>query len=193
MESFNFFRVDPDTPVQDEPKFIVFLTCLVTLFSMYCFNCKYEKPDIEVNKNGTMVTVVQHCKSCKEAGKTPFKWCSQPFVFGRYPAGNLLLSFAILVAGASVTKVLMVFSHMHLSVYTAHTFFMHQRRYIFPTVMTFWESTRSGMIKSAKMAKESIWAGDGKFDSMGHCAKYGAYTMLCSSIGKIVHFELLQV
>jgi hypothetical protein len=28
---------------------------------------------------------------------------------------------------------------------------------------------------------------------MGHYAKYGAYTMLCSSIGKIVHFELVQV
>ena len=28
---------------------------------------------------------------------------------------------------------------------------------------------------------------------MGHSAKYGSYTMFCSSIMKIVHFELLQV
>ena len=160
---------------------------------MFCFNCKSEQPNIEVKKNGTMVTVVQQCKSCSPAGKTPFKWRSQPFVLGRHPAGNMLLSMAILVAGASVTKVLMIFSHMRLSVYTAHTFFTHQRKYIFPTIMTVWESTRNRLIESTKIAKESIWAGDGRFDSMSHYAKYGAYTMLCSSIGKIVHFELVQV
>jgi hypothetical protein len=62
------------------------------------------------------------------------------FVFGRHSAGNMLLSMAIREAGASVTKVLMVFLHMRLSVYTAHTFFTHQRKYIFPTIMTVWES-----------------------------------------------------
>lgn len=41
--------------------------------------------------------------------------------------------------------------------------------------------------------KDVIWCGDGCFDSMGHSAKYGAYTMFCSSILKVVHFELLQV
>ncbi len=38
-----------------------------------------------------------------------------------------------------------------------------------------------------------IWCGDGRFDSMGHCVKYGAYTMFCPSIMKIVHFEIVQV
>ena len=28
---------------------------------------------------------------------------------------------------------------------------------------------------------------------MGHSAKYGAYTMFCCAIAKIVHFELVQV
>ena len=28
---------------------------------------------------------------------------------------------------------------------------------------------------------------------MGHSAKFGVYTLLCSPIMKIVHFELLQV
>lgn len=103
---------------------------------MFCFNCKNEQPDIEVKKNGTMVAVVQKCKSCNQAGKTPFKRHCQTFVLGRQPTGNVLLSMAFLAAGASVTKVLMVFSHMRLSVYTAHTFFTHQKKYIFPTIMT---------------------------------------------------------
>lgn len=41
--------------------------------------------------------------------------------------------------------------------------------------------------------KDVEWTGDRRFDSMGHSAKYGAYTMLCTTIMKIVHFELAQV
>ena len=37
------------------------------------------------------------------------------------------------------------------------------------------------------------WSGDGRFDLMGHSAKYGVYTMYNNSISKLVHFELLQV
>lgn len=110
-----------------------------------------------------------------------------------YPVGNLLLSFAILVAGASVSKILLVFSHMGLSVYTARAFFKHQRNLLFPTVITCWEATKSILIETVKMGKESVWAGGGSFDSMGHSAKYGGYTMLCASVGKIVYFELVQV
>lgn len=36
-------------------------------------------------------------------------------------------------------------------------------------------------------------AGDGRHDSMGHSAKYGAYTMFCCTMPSIVHFELVQV
>ncbi|CAH3156554.1 unnamed protein product [Pocillopora meandrina] len=34
--------------------------------------------------------------------------------------------------------------------------------------------------------------GDGRFDSLGHSAKYGVYTMFCTTILKVVHFELVQ-
>ena len=41
--------------------------------------------------------------------------------------------------------------------------------------------------------KDVVWCGDGRFDSMGHSAKYGVYTMMSTSVMKIVHFELVQV
>ena len=41
--------------------------------------------------------------------------------------------------------------------------------------------------------KNATCSGDGRFDSMGHSAKYGAYPMFCNSISKIVHYEIRQV
>ena len=36
-------------------------------------------------------------------------------------------------------------------------------------------------------------AGDARHDSMGHNAKYGAYSILSCAESKIIHFELVQV
>ena len=36
-------------------------------------------------------------------------------------------------------------------------------------------------------------AGDGRHDSMGHSAKFGAYTMFCCTLPMIIHFALIQV
>ena len=175
---------------QDEPKFIVFYSVLLRLFSMFCFKCKREKPKVKTEQNGTMVTVLQYCDACQ--GKS-FTWRSQPFVLGRYPAGNILLSFAILMAGASISKVLLVFRHMGLSVYSSRTFFYHQHKFVFPAILIYWESYQSSLIESLKSVGQVVWCGDGTFDSMGHSAKYGVYTMFCTTILKIVHFDLLQV
>ena len=69
---------------------------------------------------------------------------------------------------------------------SAHTYYY--------TVVQYWEKYRGGLIQTLKGLKEAlIWCGDGRFDSVGHSAKYGAYTMYCSTISKIVHFEVLQV
>lgn len=38
-----------------------------------------------------------------------------------------------------------------------------------------------------------IVSGDGRHDSMGHTAKYGAYTIFCCSLPMIIHFALVQV
>lgn len=136
------------------------------------------------------LTVYQDCRSC---GAKSFEWKSQPLIVGKYPAGNILLSFAILMAGASVTKVLLVCRHLGLSVYCARTFFLHQTRFLFPIILKHWETYRAVLINQLKAVKHVAWSGDGRFDSMGHCAKYGVYTMFCSSISKVVHFELVQV
>ena len=162
---------------------------LLKIFALFCFTCKAENPHVSMQQNGTMVTVTQHCSKCTKG----YVWRSQPFVHGKCPAGNVLLSFAVLMAGASISKILLVFRHMGLSVISSRTFFSHQRSFVFPTVIHHWESYRTQLINTLKNMKEVVWSGDGRFDSMGHSAKYGAYTMFCSTIMKVVHFELIQV
>ena len=131
-----------------------------------------------------MVTVTQHWLKCRKI----FVLQSQPTVYG-----NLLLSFAILMAGASVSKVLLIFRPMGLCVYAARTYFRHQRSFIFPVILHYWEQYRTNLVSKLKTMKDVVWTGDGRFDSVGHSAKYKAYTMLYNSIMKIVHFHVIQV
>jgi solute carrier family 8 (sodium/calcium exchanger) len=64
---------------------------------------------------------------------------------------------------------------------------------MFPLILQYWEKSRAALINQLKGIKDSVWAGDERFDSMGHSAKYGCYTMLNCNLTKLVHFELLQV
>ncbi len=55
------------------------------------------------------------------------------------------------------------------------------------------ERSNQRLKKTIKQMKDVAWTGDGRFDSVGHSAKYGVYNMFCTTIMKIVHFELVQV
>ena len=74
---------------------------LLQLFPLFCFKCKQNNATATMKANGTMVTVTQSCSRCQGV----FTWNSQPPpILGKYPIGNVLLSFSILVAGASINK-----------------------------------------------------------------------------------------
>lgn len=164
---------------------------LMNLFSMFCFKCKEEKPGVTIKKSGTMATVIQTCKQC--GNNHQFKWRSQPFIEGRHPAGNLMMSFGILMSGVNISQAFLMFRHMGLSAISPRTYFSHQRKFLFPAIFGYWEKYRAALIAKLKSVRDAQWSGDGRFDSMGHNAKYGVYTMFCNSISKLVHFELLQV
>ena len=118
----------------------------------------------------------------------------QPAIYTWSKTSNILLSFSVLMAGASISKVLLICKHLGLSVFNVRTFFYHQKKYLFPPhYYQILEDYRASLITSLQKVKDLVWCGDGRFDSMGHSAKYGVYTMFCSSFNKCVHFELLQV
>lgn len=54
---------------------------------------------------------------------------------------------------------------------------------VFPTILLYWEKYQKQMLEKVKAVKDGIIiAGDGCHDRMGHCAKYGAYTIFCCTI-----------
>ena len=97
------------------------------------------------------------------------------------------------MVGASIHQILLVFGHLGLKVHSARTFFRYQKLFLFPVILYHWETYRSNLVSKIKQLKDVEWTGDGRFDSFGHSAKYGAYTMFCTTIMKNVHFELVQV
>lgn len=111
--------------LRTEPKFVVFLTQLLSLFH-FCHQCKRDKIIVNVYSHGTMAEVIMTCIHPNCGKKTT--WHSQPnFPGTKIAAGNLLLSFGILLAGSSATKVLRVFQHMGMACFSLVTFFRYQR------------------------------------------------------------------
>ena len=51
--------------------------------------------------------------------------------------------------------------------------FYHQRKYILPSILQYWESYQAKLVQSLTSVQDCVWSGDGRFDSMGHSAKYG--------------------
>ena len=183
------YRCEFGTKDVDQPKFIVFFGMLMQIFQQFCFNCKEDSPEVTIKQTGSMATVIQTCKKCKNE----FKWRSQPLVLGSIPAGNLMMSFGILTSGVNISQVFLMFKHMGLAAITIRTFFRHQRQFLIPSVLLQWERNRDSLIEKIKSIKDAQWSGDGRFDSMGHSAKYGSYTMFCNSMSKLIHFEVVQV
>lgn len=112
--------------VRTEPKFIVFVKQLLLLFQV-CSSCKVDGLLTKWKTIGTMVEITTLCANptCKEKTKV---WKSQPdFPETKIPAGNFLVSFAIVVSGACVTKISNVFRHMGLSCISLSTYYNHQK------------------------------------------------------------------
>ncbi|KAK3745840.1 hypothetical protein QZH41_014931 [Actinostola sp. cb2023] len=184
--------------IRTEPKHIVFLSQLLLLFK-FCHWCKDDDPLVEVSQLGTEVIVKTICKNPKcanpKCANKEITWNSQPTLPGwpGLPAGNFLLCMAILLTGGSVTKVTQMFAHMGLGCISLNTYFKHQRTKLFPTIHVYWKRCQKKMLDGLKVIEGGIVvAGDGRHDSMGHSAKYGAYTVLCCSVPMIIHFALVQ-
>lgn len=88
------FRAQASSPVQNISKYIVYETCIMELFEV-CPVCQ-RSCHVRSQKLGTFLRVEQLCHHCHFSRK----WDSQP-IMGSTPAGNLHLSAAVYLCGAS--------------------------------------------------------------------------------------------
>ena len=120
----------------------------MSLFSLFCFNCKMSKPREEIKRNGSMAEVAQLCSTC--GPRRAFQWNSQPCMLGKYPDGNLMISFGILMSGVNISKTMLLFKHMGLCSISIRTYFIHQTKFLFPSVLLHWEKYRRALIEKIK-------------------------------------------
>ena len=74
------------------------------------------------------------------------------------------------------------------------SFFYCIQTKVFPTLLIYWKKyQQSKMEQLKKIDGGVVVAGDGRHDSMGHSAKFCAYTMFCSTVPMIIHFDIVQV
>ena len=65
---------------------------------------------------------------------------------------------------------------------------------LFPAIHLFWKAKQKGMMNHLRAQDDVVVSGDGRHDSMGHSAKYCAYTIFsCTKTTSIIHFNVVQV
>lgn len=111
-----------------------------------------------------------------------------------FPAGNILLSAAILFAGALPTKTLRVLEFLGCASIGLTSFYSHQKLFLHPTIENVWQDQQANFISILQAFDEPLSiGGDGRSDSPGHSAKYGSYTFMDLEHDVVLDIQLVQV
>ena len=167
----------------------MFESQLLELFQQ-CPQCQQKAEGQVSHTLGTLVQIVQTCSHCDSTRV----WNSQPFL-RNVPAGNLLLSGVLLFSGSHPVQALRMLDMLGVRTISTSTFFRHQTQYLQPTIISAWQEHQAGLVKQLKAdhAKQVILAVDGRSDSPGHCAKFGATSAIEQQIRKVLDVQLVQV
>ena len=162
---FISYRDDTEDPPENEVKFLVFRSHLLSLFTV-CRSCHQLCSGEVVQQMGTFISIKQSCSHCDHE----WLWNSQPFIKNK-PAGNILLSAAILFSGSTPAKVLHFLNCLNVACITDRTFYLHQTHYLEPSVLSVWSHKQQQLLSACKLPLTI--GGDERADSPGHSAKYG--------------------
>ena len=110
----------------------MFRSHLLSLFTA-CRSCHQLCTSKVTQQIETFISIKQICFYCGHE----WSWHSQPFIKDR-PAGNILLSAAILFSGSTPTKVFHLMNFLQVLCFTDRTFYIHQTEYLEPAVISVW-------------------------------------------------------
>ncbi|XP_064467916.1 uncharacterized protein LOC135378751 [Ornithodoros turicata] len=171
--------VDP----QEEPKYIVFESKLKELFRV-CTTC-LSPCTSSFSCVGSLLRVKCYCPD----GHI-FCWESQPYIANK-PAGNVLLSAAILFSGASPIPTLRMLQLINVKAICDNTFFCYQRGYLLPAITEVWIQHQATLLVEMQGRRINL-AADGRCDSPGHNAKYLSYNFYNWELNKVIHTVQVQ-
>ncbi|XP_067310591.1 uncharacterized protein [Pseudorasbora parva] len=177
--------IEPSSPIHKISTYIVYENCLLELF-LVCPKCQRDlRP--KTRTMGTFLRVEQNCPHCEF-----FRiWNSQPII-GFTPAGNLQLTAAVYISGASFFKLEKIFQAMQLQLYKYSTFRRLARKCIEPAIVHRWKAMQDATLEQLRQQQNVILGGDMRADSPGHSAKYGSYTMMDLRNNMIIDLQLIQ-
>ena len=165
-------------------KIIVFNDCLQELFQF----CPVGGSPVVSHTQfctGTLLTVNIICSKGHER-----QWRSQPSITGM-PAGNLMVSAAILFSGETYSKISHFAEILKLQFLSESTYYRIQDEYVLPVTNDAWKKHQQEILKFVSGPLSII--ADGRCDSPGYSAKYGTYTIIDQNTDKILDFQLVQV
>ena len=102
------------------------------------------------------------------------------------------LSEKQLFIGSNPARVAAFFKHIGVQYMSLRTYYKIQRVYLAPAVNRCWENEQPSLLQSLQ-GKTIALGGDGRCDSPGHSAKYGAYHLVELDLNKVLVVELVQV
>ena len=113
---------------------------------------------------------------------------------GTMPYGNLILSAAIMFAGANPAKHLRILDFAGIQNISLKTYMTVQSAYLTPTIIDVWKKSQEALVQEIKdNARTLQLAGDARCCSPGHTAKFGSYSLMDLHTGKILDLQLIQV
>ncbi|KAK7490536.1 hypothetical protein BaRGS_00018139, partial [Batillaria attramentaria] len=169
-----------------ETKYLVFESKLEELLSV----CRKCSSICQVMRKGVEGTAVEYCCSCEHCNHK-FTWTSQPYS-KRLPLGNLVLAAAVFFTACSPSRLITLFKSASIAIFGQTTYNSLQGAYLVPAVRSVWARCQEKLFASRPRARPVKLAGDGRCDSPGHCAKYGAYSLLDATTMEVLHIELIQ-
>ena len=96
--------------------------------------------------------VIQSCNDCRKKRV----WESQPFI-GTRPAGNVLLSSAILYTGSLPSKALRLFQVLKCATISRSDFFRHQSDFMWPAINSIRKNINRHYLAGLGMRKSHWW------------------------------------
>ena len=171
--------------ITNERKFIVFQSCLFSLFSV-CFICS-SKCNVFITKMlGSFISLKQICPSGH------YKvWDSQP-CHGTLPFGNLLTAANILYTGGNPARILNLFKNFNIATISIRTYNLIQSSYLMPAVNRVWLSEQEKILAIHSNNNCTV-AGYARCCSPGHTAKYASYSLMSLQTSQILDVQLIQV